>query len=554
MQKKILTILGARPQFIKASVVSHAIRSSGKLNEVVLHTGQHFDENMSAIFFSELGMATPAFELGIHGGGHGEMTGRILMEIERVLNLEQPDAVLVYGDTNSTLAGALAAVKLHIPVAHVEAGLRSFNMAMPEEINRILTDRIARWLFTPTHIFGIENGFDLIAASFTRSAEDIAEMRQILEDNGGSAIKIIAKIENAEGVTNADEILRVADGLMVARGDLGVEVKLEEIPRIQKELIKKAYNAGKLCITATQMLDSMIKNPRPTRAEVTDVANAIYDGSSAIMLSGETASGLYPVAAVRTMSRIAKCTEENIDYRKRLRERRLDNSSNVTNAISHATCNTANEIGAAAIISVTKSGRTARFVSKFRPACMIIGCTPDEQVCRQLNLSWGVKPLLTKNMTTTDELFEHAVNISTEKKLLKNGDVVVITAGVPLGVSGTTNLLKVHIVGDILVSGVGIMHKSTCGNLCVCRSEEEAFEKFAEGDILVIHRTSDRLMPLLAKASGIIAESPGPASHAATVGVKLGIPVIVGAANATKILRSGTAVTLDATRGIVFYT
>jgi pyruvate kinase len=185
---------------------------------------------------------------------------------------------------------------------------------------------------------------------------------------------------------------------------------------------------------------------------------------------------------------------------------------------------------------------------------MIIGCTPDEQVCRQLNLSWGVKPLLTKNMTTTDELFEHAVNISTEKKLLKNGDVVVITAGVPLGVSGTTNLLKVHIVGDILVSGVGIMHKSTCGNLCVCRSEEEAFEKFAEGDILVIHRTSDRLMPLLEKASGIIAESPGPASHAATVGVKLGIPVIVGAANATKILRSGTAVTLDATRGIVFYT
>lgn len=403
-------------------------------------------------------------------------------------------------------------------------------------------------------LFGIENEFDYVAASFTRSAEDIVAIRRILEDNGGSGIKIIAKIENSQGISNIDDILKVADGIMVARGDMGVEIQLEEIPRIQKELIKKACTAGKMCITATQMLESMIKYPRPTRAEVTDVANAIYDGSGAIMLSGETAAGLYPAETVRTMSRIAKCTEANIDYRKRLRERPLDNSSNVTNAISHATCTTAHEIRASAIISVTKSGRTARFISKFRPACMIIGCTPDEQVYRQLNLSWGVIPLLTKNMTTTDELFEHAVNVSIEKKLLRNGDVVVITAGIPLGVSGTTNLLKVHIVGDILVSGVGIMHSSTCGNLCVCRGEDEAFDKFSEGDILVIHRTTDRLMPLLKKASGIIAEIPGAASHAAITGRKLGIPVIVGAANATKILRSGTAVTLDAMRGIVFYT
>jgi pyruvate kinase len=242
-------------------------------------------------------------------------------------------------------------------------------------------------------------------------------MRRILEDNGGSAIKIIAKIENSEGIENIDdEILkrrRRNNGRARRHGSR--DPARRDTAHTERAYQKVLQAAGKMVITATQMLESMIKYPRPTRAEVTDVANAIYDGSSAIMLSGETASGLYPVAAVRTMSRIAKCTEENIDYRKRLRERRLDNSSNVTNAISHATCNTANEIGAAAIISVTKSGRTARFVSKFRPACMIIGCTPDEQVCRQLNLSWGVKPLLTKNMTTTDELFEHAVNISTEK-------------------------------------------------------------------------------------------------------------------------------------------
>lgn len=403
-------------------------------------------------------------------------------------------------------------------------------------------------------LFGIENKFDFIAASFTRTADDIIAIRQILEDNGGNSIKIIAKIENADGVENIDDIVKVSDGIMVARGDMGVEINLEEIPRIQKELIKKAYNAGKLCITATQMLESMIKNPRPTRAEATDVANAIYDGSSAIMLSGETAAGLYPVEAVETMSRIAVCTEDNIDYKTRLRKREIDNSSNVTNAISHATCTTAHDIGATAIITVTKSGRTARFISKFRPACMIFGCTPDEQVYRQLNLSWGVIPLLTREMNNTDELFDHAVKISIENKLLKNGDVVVITAGVPLGVSGTTNLLKVHIVGDILVSGVGIMHSSTCGNLCVCKSEEEAFDKFSEGDILVIHRTTDNLMPLLRKASGIIAENSGAASHAAIAGLKLGIPVIVGAANATKILKSGTAVTLDATRGTVYYT
>jgi pyruvate kinase len=402
-------------------------------------------------------------------------------------------------------------------------------------------------------LFGIENDFDFVAASFTRTATDIIEIRSILENNGGNNIKIIAKIENADGVKNIDDILRVADGIMVARGDMGVEIPLEEIPRIQKELIKKAYNAGKLVITATQMLDSMIKNPRPTRAETTDVANAIYDGSSAIMLSGETAAGLYPVESVRTMSRIAECTEADIDYQGRLQKRETEHSSNVTNAISHSTCTTANDIGAAAIITVTKSGRTARFISKFRPDCTIIGCTPDKQVYRQLNLSWGVVPLLTEEKTSTDELFSHAVDKAVDEGLLKNGDLVVITAGVPLGVSGTTNLLKVHIVGDILVSGTGIVHSSVCGSLCVCKSELEAMNNFSEGDILVINHTSDEIMPLLKRAAGIITEHPGVSSHAALIGMYLGIPVIVGAENATNILRSGTAVTLDGTRGVVYF-
>jgi pyruvate kinase len=400
-------------------------------------------------------------------------------------------------------------------------------------------------------LFGIENGFDFVAASFTRTAADIIEIRSILENNGGGSIKIIAKIENADGVANINDILRVADGVMVARGDMGVEIPFEEIPRIQKELIKKGYTAGKLVITATQMLDSMMKNPRPTRAETTDVANAIYDGSSAIMLSGETAAGIYPVEAVKTMSRIAERTEADIDYKARLQKRESEDSSNVTNAISHATCTTAYDIGASAIITVTKSGRTARFISKFRPDCIIIGCTPDEQVYRQLNLSWGVKPLLTEEKTSTDELFDHAVKKAVDEGLLKSGDLVVITAGVPLGISGTTNLLKVHIVGDILVSGTGIVHESVCGNLCVCKTERDVIENFTGGDILVIHHASDDILPILSRASGIVAEQGGVASYAALIGLKLGIPVIVGAANATSILKSGTTVTLDGTRGIV---
>ena len=261
-------------------------------------------------------------------------------------------------------------------------------------------------------------------------------------------MRIIAKIENSEGVANIDEILKVCDGVMVARGDLGVEIPLEDIPVIQKKLIKQAYRAGKQVITATQMLDSMIKNPRPTRAETTDVANAIYDGTSASMLSGETAAGAYPVEAVRTMARIAERTEGDIDYRKRFSQAKVSELCNVTDAISHATCAAAHDLNAAAVITVSKSGMTGRMISKFRPLVPIIGCSPDEKVLRQMNLSWGVMPIYVEEKKSTDELFEAAVSAARQAGVIKDGDLTVITAGVPLGKSGTTNMMRIHVVGE----------------------------------------------------------------------------------------------------------
>lgn len=399
--------------------------------------------------------------------------------------------------------------------------------------------------------FGAEVGFDFIAASFTRTGEDIEQVRAVLSAAGHPNIRIIAKIENGEGVRNIDEIIREADGVMVARGDMGVEVPFEDIPVLQKMIIKKCYNAGKQVITATQMLDSMMKNPRPTRAETTDVANAIYDGTSAIMLSGETAAGLYPVEALRTMASIAERAESDIDYEKRFRTRDIVDAPNVTNAISHATVTTAMDLKAAAIVTVTKTGNTARMISKYRPNCNIIGGTTDEAVCRQLNLSWGVTPILLEEKHSNEELFDHAIECAQEHSLVKDGDLAVITAGVPLGISGTTNMMKVHIVGDILMTGTGVTQSSVCAPLCVCDSEEEARNNLKKGDILVIPHTSNAILDLLKDCVGIITEQDGETSHAAIVGLALGKPVIVGARGATEILRSGTTVTLDAERGIV---
>ena len=298
-------------------------------------------------------------------------------------------------------------------------------------------------------IFGLKTGYDFIAASFTRNADDIMQIRKIMEEENNTSVKIIAKIENKEGVDNIDDILQVADGIMVARGDMGVEIPMEDLPAIQKRLIKKAMYAGKIVITATQMLDSMMKNPRPTRAEITDVANAIYDGTSAIMLSGETAAGKYPVETLQTMVRIAERTEASINYVNRFNHRSTKgNEGNVTEAISYATCSTAHDLKAAAIITVTKSGGTAQTIAKYRPDCNIIGCATLPQVCRQLNLCWGVIPVQTKEQQDTFELFEHSIEEATNAGLLEEGDIAVITAGVPLGMSGTTNLINVHVVGQ----------------------------------------------------------------------------------------------------------
>ncbi len=400
-------------------------------------------------------------------------------------------------------------------------------------------------------IFGIKTGFDYIAASFTRGPEDILEVRKILEEYNCKDMNIIAKIENAEGVENIDKIINVVDGIMVARGDMGVEIPLEEVPVLQKKIIKKVYKAGKQVITATQMLDSMMKNPRPTRAESTDVANAIYDGTSAIMLSGETAAGLYPVEALKTMVKIAKRTEKDIDYVKKFNEVSQGELLNVTNAISHATCTTAHDLGATAIVTVTKSGGTARMISKFRPKYPIVGCTMTERVYRQLGLSWGVIPLLIQEESNTDDLFMHSVEAAQKAGIVKSGELVVITAGVPLGVSGTTNMMKVQVVGHILVKGDGVTKGQACANLCVCKTEEEALKKFKEGDILVIPKTSNNLFKIMKRASGIITEVGGLTSHAAVAGLAMDIPVIVNAKYATDILKSGATVCIDAEAGTV---
>ena len=293
-------------------------------------------------------------------------------------------------------------------------------------------------------IFGVEHGFDFIAASFVRTKEDIQEVRKIVEDRG-SKLKIIAKIENMQGIQNLEEIINVADGIMVARGDMGVEIPLEEVPILQKKMIKMAVAQGKHVITATQMLESMIKNPRPTRAEATDIANAIYDGTTAIMLSGESAAGLYPVEAVKTMSRIAERAEQDIDYRGRMQKVKEDRQEtpDITTAISYATCSVASDLNAAAIITVTMSGFTANMIARYKPGCQIIGCTLDEKVYRQLNLLWGVKPVMIQKERTTDALFEEAVFKAKQAGLVKTGDTVVITAGVPLGVVGKTDMIHV---------------------------------------------------------------------------------------------------------------
>lgn len=295
-------------------------------------------------------------------------------------------------------------------------------------------------------LFGIAEDVDFIAASFVQKKDDIMQLRRLLDKNGGENIKIIAKIENRQGVENIDEIIEVSDGIMVARGDMGVEIPYEEVPVLQKMIIKKVYEVGKQVITATQMLESMVKNPRPTRAEATDIANAVYDGTSAIMLSGETAAGAYPVEAVKTMVRIAERTEKDVDYCKRFFDHERQANPDITDAISHATCTTAYDLNAKAIVTVTKSGYSARMISRYRPSSEIIGCATSEKVCRQLSMAWGVIPILLKEEKDVFDLFDNAIAAAKNLNLLEKDDLAVITSGVPIGISGTTNMIKVQTV------------------------------------------------------------------------------------------------------------
>ena len=402
-------------------------------------------------------------------------------------------------------------------------------------------------------IFGIEQGFDFIAASFVRTAQDVYEIRNLLNEYD-SNIRIIAKIENREGVNNIDSILAAADAVMVARGDLGVEIDFTELPGIQKTIIDRSFSFGKPIVTATQMLDSMMVNPRPTRAEISDVANAIYDGTSAIMLSGETAAGAYPVEALKTMSAIAERTEQEGFH---LRGRTMDSNPgkiSVSDATAHAACLTARDVNAAAIVTVSESGTTARLLSKYRPQQPIIACVMREQVQRQLSLSWGITPLMMSLAHSTDELIEMSTALAKENGYLHNGELAVVTAGVPVGVSGTTNMIKIHMVGNCLATGVGVGPENNdvaSGKACVCRTMDEVRAKFKPGMVLVVPSTSNEMLNYVRDAAALVVEEPGLNSHAAIAGKALLKPTVVGAVGATSHIRDGLMIAVDCAHGSV---
>ena len=404
-------------------------------------------------------------------------------------------------------------------------------------------------------IFGIEQGFDFIAASFVRTAQDVYEIRNLLNEYD-SNIRIIAKIENREGVNNIDSILAAADAVMVARGDLGVEIDFTELPGIQKTIIDRSFSFGKPIVTATQMLDSMMVNPRPTRAEISDVANAIYDGTSAIMLSGETAAGAYPVEALKTMSAIAERTEQEGHYlRGRLMEPNTGKIS-VSDATAHAACLTAKDVNAAAIVTVSESGTTARLLSKYRPQQPIIACVMKEQVQRQLSLSWGITSLMMPLAHSTDELIEMSTALAKENGFLHNGELAVVTAGVPVGISGTTNMIKIHMVGNCLATGVGVGPENAevsnaTGKACVCRTLDEVRAKFKPGMVLVVPSTSNEMLNYVRDAAALVVEEPGLNSHAAIAGKALLKPTVVGAVGATSHIRDSLMIAVDCAHGSV---
>lgn len=400
-------------------------------------------------------------------------------------------------------------------------------------------------------IFGIENDVDYIAASFVRRPSDVLEITEILEKHNATHIQIIPKIENQEGVDNIDEILKISDGLMVARGDLGVEIPTEDVPIVQKSLIRKCNELGKPVITATQMLDSMQKNPRPTRAEASDVANAIFDGTDAIMLSGETAAGDYPVEAVQTMNSIAIRTEEALVNQDAFALKAYS-KTDMTEAIGQSVGHTARNLGIQTIVAATESGHTARMISKYRPKSHILAITFSERQMRGLALSWGVYPQVAEKPVSTDDMFNLAKRVSQETRFAKEGDLIIITAGVPVGERGTTNLMKIQLIGSQLTSGHGIGRTSVIGKAVVAKNAEEANANAIEGGILVVPTTDKEYLPAIEKSAAIVVEEGGLTSHAAVVGIAMSLPVIVGAANATSLIKDDELITVDSRRGIIY--
>ena len=396
--------------------------------------------------------------------------------------------------------------------------------------------------------WGIERHMDYIAVSFVRTRDDIVQVRRVIEDLGGN-LKVIAKIETRQSVDNLESIIQVVDGVMVARGDLGVEMATEEVPLAQKRIIDLCRSQGKPVIVATQMLDSMIRNPRPTRAEASDVANAVLDGADAVMLSGETANGKYPLETVKTMVRIVSRTEEGDQRWCRVPE--MPTGTSVADSVSHAAVTMASEVMAKAILSLTRSGSTARMVSKYRPHADILATTPLTSTWRELTLVWGVQSILLEESGTTDKAIDSAITIVEEKEFVNAGDTLVITTGFPVFVAGTTNMVLVQTIGRILVQGHALVKREAVGFICNATSPEEAVEKMEQGNVLVVPCTNDECMSAIKKASAVITEERGMTNHAALACLNMDIPCMTGVADATTLLKHGTLVTVDGMRGVV---
>ena len=402
--------------------------------------------------------------------------------------------------------------------------------------------------------FGLDHNINYISASFVRKAQDVLDIRELLEAKHMEHVQIFPKIESQEGIDNIDDILKASDGLMVARGDMGVEIPFENVPFVQKSLIKKCNALGKPVITATQMLDSMQENPRPTRAEVTDVANAVLDGTDATMLSGESANGDYPVESVAAMSKINLKTQAQLDNANTLALQRFEEykGANATESIGESVVRAAQELGIHTIVTATNSGYTARMISKYRPSADILAITFDEETQRGLTINWGVVPIVAQKPNTTDEMFDLATQKAQELGFAKEGDLILIVAGIPVGESGTTNLMKIQLIGSKLVKGQGVGDETVVGKAVIAHSAEEAQNKIKDQDILVVENTDKDYLPALEKASALVVENGGLTSHAAVVGIAMGIPVIVGAQDATKLIKDEEIITVDSRRGNVY--